>query len=161
LIDFSKICTVRWKNGKVILIDQRALPHRLSTLECKDYREVVEAIRNMAVRGAPAIGVAAAMGIALAAYNSKRRGKRELLRAVNSAAKSLKLTRPTGSNLFWAIDRMLKKVREPNRTAEEISAALLEEARNIVEEDFQANLCIGEIGAALLEDGDVVLTHCN
>ena len=100
--------TVEWRDGKVAMIDQRALPHELVVVEYADYRQVVTAIRDMVVRGAPAIGVSAAMGLALAALQSKAQDRPTLLRDLESAANELRAARPTAVNLGWALDRMLR-----------------------------------------------------
>jgi len=103
--------TVEWKNGVVRMIDQRELPRRLVVAEFSDYREVAKAIREMVVRGAPAIGAAAAFGLALAARKSPARTREELLADLEEAAEVLRATRPTAVNLSWAIERMLARAR--------------------------------------------------
>ncbi len=140
------------------MIDQRRLPLEERYVTCRGYEEVAEAIREMVVRGAPAIGVAAAMGVALG-----------MLRAIGdpdaqfaAICKCLAATRPTAVNLFWAIERM-KRVYEGarGRPVEEIRARLVEEAQRIKEEDIEINRAMGRHGAALVPDGKTVLTHCN
>jgi methylthioribose-1-phosphate isomerase len=156
--DRSELRPVELRDGEVVLIDQRALPWRLRRIRCRTYREVAKAIRDMAVRGAPAIGVAAAAGMALAAMRSKGKGER-ILSDLERAAEVLRATRPTGANLQWAISRILSRAREASPG--DIARAVLEEARRIAEEDVEANRRLGAHGAALLGDGDRVLTHCN
>lgn len=149
---------VELRGGEVIIIDQRALPWKLRRIRCRTHREVAKAIRDMAVRGAPAIGVAAAAGMALAALKSKGKGER-ILSDLERAAEELGATRPTGANLQWALRRILSKAREADPG--DIVEAVVEEAKRIAEEDVEANRRLGAFGAALLEDGDRVLTHCN
>jgi methylthioribose-1-phosphate isomerase len=115
----------------------------------------------MTVRGAPAIGVTAAMGIALAARRSKHSDRRRLLLDVDKAAQTIRATRPTARNLFWAVERMLSKAKEAADQGQNIQEALEAEARLMAEEDIEANHKIGAFGAELIQDGDTVLTHCN
>ena len=150
--------TVEWRNGAVVMIDQRLLPTQQVYRVCRDYREVAAAIKDMVIRGAPAIGVAAAFGIAL----GMRQARRDLPRAFERICRTFAVTRPTAVNLFWAIDRMRRTfARVHTRTADEIRAALLREARAIHAEDIAANRALGKYGAALVPRGAQVLTHCN
>ena len=154
--------TVEWKNGVVRMIDQRELPRRLVVAEFSDYREVAKAIREMVVRGAPAIGAAAAFGLALAARKSPARTRGELLADLEKAAKVLRATRPTAVNLSWAVERMLARARSLEQGGvEEIVRALEREAQAIADEDVETNRRMGAYGAELIEDGDNILTHCN
>jgi len=154
--------TVEWKNGVVRMIDQRELPRRLVVAEFSDYREVAKAIREMVVRGAPAIGAAAAFGLALAARKSPARTREELLADLEEAAEVLRATRPTAVNLSWAIERMLARARSLERgDVEEMARALEREAQAIADEDVETNRRMGAYGAELIEDGDNILTHCN
>lgn len=143
------------------MIDQRQLPDRLSFVLCRDHRQVARAIRDMTVRGAPAIGVTAAMGIALAAKRSKHNDKKLLMLDIEKAAQAIRATRPTARNLFGAIERMLKKAREAADQGRDIRETLVVEAQLMADEDVTANLRMGAFGAELIEDGDTVLTHCN
>ena len=154
--------TVEWRDGVVRLIDQRRLPHELVILELSDYREVARAIRDMAIRGAPAIGAAAAFGLALAARQSQARTPQELLTDLEEAAQVLRATRPTAVNLTWALERMLRRVRasEYPETSKIINI-LCAEAQRIAEEDVETNRRMGQYGAELIADGDHILTHCN
>jgi len=154
--------TVEWRDGVVRLIDQRRLPHELVVLELSDYREVAQAIRDMAIRGAPAIGAAAAFGLALAARQSQARTPQELLTDLEEAAQVLRATRPTAVNLTWALERMLRRVRasEYPETSKIINI-LCAEAQRIAEEDVETNRRMGQYGAELIADGDHILTHCN
>jgi methylthioribose-1-phosphate isomerase len=153
--------TIEWRNGTVITIDQTRLPHETITLEIKTIDEMAEAIKNMHVRGAPLLGAAAAFGLALTAYHSKANSKTELLAELENSAKTLKSTRPTAVNLFWAIDRILNRARGFSGNAEELKSLVVREAQRIADEDAKANRAIGKNGAELINDGDVILTHCN
>lgn len=159
-MNFFNIRTIKWKKGKVLLLDQRLLPNKLKFIELKNYQEIAYAISNMIVRGAPAIGVAAAMGLALVAYHSKEKNKEKFLKELKKASKVLKNTRPTAINLFWAIERILNKAKKASGDTESIKKLVIDEARKIAEEDFVINIKLGEEGSKLLEDGDTVLTHC-
>jgi methylthioribose-1-phosphate isomerase len=142
------------------MIDQRLLPTTFQMLTCDDYREVAEAIRDMAIRGAPAIGAAAAFGMALAALHSQARDRDELLGDLDGAAETLKAARPTAVNLSWAISRMARRAEsEADHAA--IRESLLEEAQALADEDVEINKRLGQHGAALVQDGDTVLHHCN
>ena len=121
--------TVEWRGGRVAMIDQRALPHELIVVEYADYRQVAAAIRDMVVRGAPAIGVTAAMGLALAALRSTAADRPALLRDLETAAKELRASRPTAVNLGWALDRLLRRATEESfDNADAIRTALVAEA---------------------------------
>jgi methylthioribose-1-phosphate isomerase len=153
--------TIEWQDGTVITIDQTRLPHETVTLKIKTIDEMAEAIKNLRVRGAPLLGAAAAFGLALAACNSKAGCVSELLADLEDAANILKGTRPTAVNLFWAADRVLDKARDFRGTVEELKALVIREAQRIADEDAEANRAMGENGAELINDGDVILTHCN
>ncbi len=145
-------------------LDTRLLPWEEVYRETKDYRRIARAIKDMEIRGAPAIGVAAAFGIALAALYSKAKLVEELEKEVYNAYEILKATRPTAYNLFWALNRMITKLRDAINSGlgvEGIREALVEEAKTIMREDVETNKRIGENGAKLIEDGDTILTHCN
>ncbi|MDG6910656.1 MAG: S-methyl-5-thioribose-1-phosphate isomerase [Nitrososphaerota archaeon] len=142
------------------MIDQSALPTRFSYVTYTTPEQVAGAIKTMVIRGAPAIGVAAAMGVALAARRSKATGLPELLRDLESAAAMLRSTRPTAVNLFWGIDRVMAKARGA-QSAGEAREAVAEEAKAMEEEDVQVNRKLGANGAELIRDGDTVLTQCN
>ncbi|MCU0242907.1 MAG: S-methyl-5-thioribose-1-phosphate isomerase, partial [Vicinamibacteria bacterium] len=150
--------TVRWEDGRVVMIDQRLLPGEVVLLRCAEYGEVAHAIERLAVRGAPAIGVSAAYGLALAAS----RAPRDNWRAVFSAAgERFAATRPTAVNLFWAIERMRQVAAAASNDQGAACARLLQEARAIHEEDLAACHAIGDHGAPLLPQPARVLTHCN
>lgn len=149
--------TIQWTDEGVVMIDQTRLPREQVFVTCKDYREVAEAIRSMIIRGAPAIGVAASMGVALGALKSD-----DLHGEMDEICSTLANTRPTAVNLFWAIDRMRKLYDEvKQRPIEEIRAALVREAKQVYLEDIAINRAIGRNGADLVPDGKTVLTHCN
>lgn len=157
----SELRTVEWVNGRVRMIDQTKLPSKLVYVTYKDYRQVARAIKEMVVRGAPAIGVSAAMGIALAANSSHARSRDQMISELELAAELLRGSRPTAWNLFWAIERILELARNVQGEPSEIAAKVVEDALRIAEEDIDSNRRIGEHGEPLLEDGDRVLTHCN
>jgi len=158
----NRFTTVGWQEGRVRLIDQRQLPGRVVYLDCADHREVAEAIRNLSVRGAPAIGIAAAMGLALGARSIQTRDPDHFLRELSRIADELAATRPTAVNLFWALDRM-KRVAASGRDVgvPALVTRLIDESQAILDEDIAMNRAMGKIGAALIEGGDTILTHCN
>jgi methylthioribose-1-phosphate isomerase len=154
--------TIRWEDDAVVLIDQRVLPTKEEYLRCRDAAAVADAIREMVVRGAPAIGVTAAMGIALGLRQSKARDAGALRKEMESLSTLFAATRPTAVNLFWAIDRMSRKFEELlPEGVEAIRKGMEKEALAIHREDIERNRRMGAHGAALLEDGARVLTHCN
>ncbi|MFQ6064855.1 MAG: S-methyl-5-thioribose-1-phosphate isomerase [Candidatus Bathyarchaeia archaeon] len=153
--------TIRWKDGVVVTIDQTRLPNETVFLKMKRCSEVASAIREMKMRGAPLIGVAAAYGLALTAYHSKAEKRGELMKEIQESAGVLRKSRPTAVNLFWAVDRILKKAKKTRGDAKALAKAVVEEAQRMADEDVEANRKMGEHGAKLIEDGDVVLTHCN
>ena len=157
----TRMRTIEWKDGTVITIDQTKLPDETSFLKMKDCRQVASAIKDMSIRGAPLIGVAAAYGLALTAHHSKAGEKRELINEIEQSAEILRKTRPTAVNLFWAVDRAVKMARETPGGAEAVAKVVVEEAQRMADEDVQANREIGKHGAELIDDGDTVLTHCN
>jgi methylthioribose-1-phosphate isomerase len=155
----ARVRTIEWKSGRVVMLDQRLLPNREVYRVYSDHREVAKAIKQMVVRGAPAIGVAAAMGIALGA-RMLREG--DFLRDFERLCRTFAATRPTAVNLFWAIERMAQVVaRNRHRNLETIRMLLEREALAIFEEDIQTNRQLGAQGVDLIEDGTAILTHCN
>lgn len=154
------LLTVKWEDNSVLLIDQTKLPNRLVYVKCRDYNEVADAIKKLVVRGAPAIGVTAAFGLALAAQASKGKTLPELMIDLDTAFKVLRATRPTAVNLFWALERVMGKAKKA-RTLQEARKVVLEEALKMSDEDINANRQMGANGAKLFRDGDIVLTHCN
>jgi methylthioribose-1-phosphate isomerase len=155
------IPTIEWVNNKVKMIDQTLLPYKLEFLEFDNFRDVANAIKVMNIRGAPAIGVAAAMGLALATIEYRNLPKEQFLEKMKDAANLIKNTRPTASNLFWAINRIWKMIKESPDNSKQISELVIEESKRMSKEDINVNKGIGKNGAFLLEDGDTVLTHCN
>jgi methylthioribose-1-phosphate isomerase len=154
-----RIRTVEWKAGRVVMLDQRLLPSREVYRVYRDHRDVAKAIKQMVVRGAPAIGVAAAMGIALGARTAR---DGEFVRDFERLCRTFAATRPTAVNLFWAIERMSGVVaRNRHRNAETLRCLLEQEAVAIHKEDIETNRALGRHGAALVKDGSTILTHCN
>ncbi len=153
--------TIELHNGIVRLIDQRQLPHRLVVEECTSYQQIAVAIKEMHIRGAPAIGVAAAFGLALVAYHSRASSREELLEELEEAASILSNTRPTAVNLFWALDRVMAKARSHRGDLASLRETVITEAQLIAEEDVETNKKIGLHGATLIKDGFNILTHCN
>ncbi len=150
--------TIEWKDDHIIMIDQRKLPEEEIYHELRTFEAVAEAIEEMIIRGAPAIGIAAAMGIALG-YKNLEKDDEEIFLKI---CKRLSETRPTAKNLFWAIDRMKNLYYSlGNRSFEEKRSALINEALKIEREDVEMNKKMGEFGSSLIEDGDTILTHCN
>jgi methylthioribose-1-phosphate isomerase len=157
-----KVETLRWRDGRIEMIDQRILPLAFEYLSYDSSEGVAEAIRSMVVRGAPAIGVAAAYGVALEAIRQQHAPREVFAASMNKGLKILSASRPTAVNLFWALDRMLRVWQScENNSLQNIAQRLLDEAHEIYAEDIRINLAIGEYGAALLHDGARVLTHCN
>jgi len=156
------IPSIEWTSeNKVKMIDQTILPHKLEFLEFSDYRDVATSIKIMNIRGAPAIGVAAAMGVALATIEYKELPKDRFIEKMGEAAEIIKSTRPTASNLVWAVNRIWKIITEYPDNSSGISELVVEEAKLMAQEDIIVNKNIGKNGSNLLNDGDVVLTHCN
>ena len=153
--------TIEWRDGVVVTIDQTRLPNEEVFLELKSLQEVASAIKEMKVRGAPLIGVTAAYGLALAAYHSKAKTRESILKELEASANVIRATRPTAVNLFWAVDRILKRAYETVGDHEAVKRAVIEEANRMADEDVEVNRRIGRNGSRLLKDGDTVLTHCN
>jgi methylthioribose-1-phosphate isomerase len=153
--------TIEWRNGTVVTIDQTKLPNETVILKMKNCDEVAEAIKTMKIRGAPLLGTAAAFALALTAYNSKEKDRAKLISELEKSAESLRRTRPTAVNLFWAVDRILAKAKNFSGSPKTLADFVVEEAQKIADEDAIANRLIGKHGAKLIDDGDVVLTHCN
>ncbi|MEK7803992.1 MAG: S-methyl-5-thioribose-1-phosphate isomerase, partial [Deltaproteobacteria bacterium] len=154
--------TIEWKNNTVVMIDQRLLPNEEVYRTYMDFLDVAEAIREMVIRGAPAIGVAAAMGIALGAIDIKSKERKEFVKQFNHICNVMAHTRPTAVNLFWAIDRMKRIVKEnPKLVADELKERLVEEAKRVYEEDIEINRQMGRHGSKLIKNRATVLTHCN
>ncbi len=153
--------TIEWKNGVVTTIDQTLLPDDEVWIEMRNCNEVAEAIKEMKIRGAPLIGAAVAYGLALTAYHSKAKNRSDFLKELKRSAEILRKTRPTAVNLFWALDRILRKVVNAKGDVEALKSMVIEEAKQIADEDAAANRMIGKHGSNLISDGDTILTHCN
>lgn len=153
---------ITWKNGCLMLLDQTKLPHEVSYIQCRDCHDVAEAIRRLQVRGAPAIGIAAAFGYALAAYNFSVEEDQSMAGHLSRAASELRATRPTAVNLQWALERMEKKYLEvKDLSPDEIRQVLLSEARQIYDEEHLLDQKISTFGSELIPDGARILTYCN
>ncbi len=156
------IPTVEWKDGKVRLLDQSRLPEEVTFVDCSDHRTVASAIRELKVRGAPAIGVTAAMGVALGAQHATETSYETFRKEVTAICDHLAATRPTAVNLFWAIERMKARLADwSGQPIVEIKRLLIEESQRILDEDIAMNKAIGRHGAELIKDRQTVLTHCN
>ncbi len=152
--------TIKWDNGKIIMIDQRKLPGEEVYVECTDHNQMAEAIETMVIRGAPAIGVAAAYGVALGILGLDE--KDDLEERFDQIYRRLERTRPTARNLFWALERMKRAFfRERDQDLKKLKKAMLQEALDIEMEDVETNRRIGEWGKTLVKDGQTILTHCN
>ena len=158
----QQVETLRWQDGRLEMIDQRVLPAKFEYLRYQSAGETAEGIRSMVVRGAPAIGCAAAYGVALEALRQRLASPDEFTIAMNQAFEVLAASRPTAVNLFWALKRMRAKWESlGGRAVGEIADALLAEAHEVLAEDIRINRAMGAFGADLLPDGARVLTHCN
>lgn len=156
------IPTIEWKNGFVNMLDQTRLPIEIVYAECKDYQTVAKGIKELWVRGAPAIGIAAAMGIALGAQRIKAKSFDAFYEELTTICDHLASTRPTAVNLFWAIERMKEFVKKnKDEDIEAIKKKLIDESQKILDEDIEINKAMGKYGAEFIKDGDTILTHCN
>jgi len=156
----SSLRTVEWKDNKVIMIDQTKLPTKLVFVEYSDYNQVANAIRTLVVRGAPAIGVSGAFGLALASLQSKATTKDELLQDLETARKILFETRPTAVNLKWGLDKIIQVVHR-HSDVNDIRKSIVETAKQMAEEDVQINMTMGRYGSDLFDNNDTIMTHCN
>lgn len=152
--------TIELKKGAVVTIDQTKLPAWRKEIRQRSCREICQAIREMKIRGAPLIGAAAGYGLALTALRSRSRTVETMIKELERSARMLVETRPTGANLRWAVERIMRKAHAFN-SVKDLRAFVLDEADKIRDEDIRSNVRIGKSGAALIEDGDTVLTHCN
>jgi methylthioribose-1-phosphate isomerase len=156
------IRTIFWKDNVVVLIDQNALPLAEGYVTCKSYKEVISAIKDLTVRGAPAIGVAAAMGAALGALNLPSLSPKEFRRNFFVICDEIAQSRPTARSLFWALERMRKYFDQAKQLSQHnLVKELISEAKRICLEDIEINRQMGKYGSPLLADGDNILTHCN
>jgi methylthioribose-1-phosphate isomerase len=159
---FIVIPTIAWEGDCIRLVDQRRLPLEARWVVCRDLEEVLAAIKDMAIRGAPAIGVAAAMGLALGAQSIETRKYETFRERFLQMARDMELTRPTAVNVRWAVERMKGIVaKSQDRSVNEIKAALKKESQDILEKDIEINRRIGEYGLPLIPDRATILTHCN
>ena len=153
--------TIYWEDNQLKMINQRLLPNSLEVVAYQNHKDVAKAIKDMVVRGAPAIGASAAFGLALAVRESASSSTSELLTDLQNAATTLKSARPTAVNLAWAVDRILKKVFRFKGDANQLRQLILDEAQRIADEDVEINKRIAEHGATLINDGDTIIHHCN
>lgn len=153
---------IEWKDGIVFMLDQSKLPIEVTYIECTDYRMVAEGIRKLWIRGAPAIGIAAAMGIALGAQDIKAATFDQFNRALTPVFEEMLSTRPTAVNIKWAVDRIKRLLTlHRNEPVDGLKHLLTEEAKAILAEDIEVNKAIGKWGVEFIRDGDTILTHCN
>ena len=152
--------TIEWKNDSVVMIDQTKLPNELVFVKYTDYNDVANAIRTLVVRGAPAIGVSGAFGMALAVLQSSSDNKEGLLSDLEKAKKILFETRPTAINLSWALEKIME-IAKQGKTVSEIKDAVIVKAKQMAEEDINTNKRMGKNGAELFQDNDTIMTHCN
>ena len=154
--------TIVWKNNQVVMIDQRKLPLQETYVVCKDHRSVIRAIKNLVIRGAPAIGVAAAMGVALGALKIRTKDRDRFEARLDAICLEMAAARPTAVNLTWAIERMKRLVAEAgHQQVRKLQSSLVAEAKRILVEDIAINQAIGRHGQRLLKSGTRLLTHCN
>ena len=156
----SSLRTVEWKNNKVVMIDQTKLPNELVFEEYDDFNQVAHAIKTLIVRGAPAIGVSGAFGLALAVLQSKASTKDELISDLEDARKILFATRPTAVNLGWGLQKIMNIAKTGN-SVEEIKDLVITEAKKMADEDIEINKAMGKNGSKLFDDNDTIMTHCN
>jgi len=152
--------TIEWKNNSVIMIDQTKLPNSLEYVTYTDYNQVADAIRTLVVRGAPAIGISGAFGLALAVLQSDAKEKDQLIQDLETAQKILLKTRPTAVNLAWGLEKIMS-VAKSEKTVEQIRVSIVEVAKQMAEDDIQINMSIGKNGSELFSKNDTIMTHCN
>ena len=152
--------TVEWKDKSVVMIDQTKLPNELIFVTYTDYNDVANAIRTLVIRGAPAIGVAGAFGLALAALQSKATTKEDMIKDLEQAKKILFETRPTAVNLAWGLNKMMN-VAKNCQNIYEIKESIVEAATSLAEDDVKINKALGKNGAELFDNNDTIMTHCN
>ena len=152
--------TVEWKDNSVIMIDQTKLPNVLEYVTFTDFNQVADAIRTLVVRGAPAIGVSGAFGLALASLQSDATEKDDLILYMKNAKKILFETRPTAVNLAWGLDKIMDVANQAT-TVDQIKNSVVECAKKMAEEDIQINMTMGKNGSELFDDNDTIMTHCN
>ncbi|RJQ14202.1 MAG: S-methyl-5-thioribose-1-phosphate isomerase [Nitrospiraceae bacterium] len=154
--------TIEWFDGKVRMLDQTLLPREVKYIDCADYHMVAECIKKLCIRGAPAIGIAAAMGIALGAQEIKAKDFNEFMKGLETVFSELLSTRPTAVNIQWAVERMRKFLAErKNGPVDKLKTLLIEESNRVLNEDIEINRAIGKWGSQFIKDGDTIITHCN
>ena len=158
--EISSLKTVEWKNNKVVMINQTKLPNELVFEEYDNYLQIANAIKTLIVRGAPAIGVSGAFGLALAVLQSKASTKDELISDLENAKEILFSTRPTAVNLSWGLEKIMK-VAKSGTSIENIKELVISEAKKIADEDIKINKLMGKNGSILFDDNDTIMTHCN
>jgi len=152
--------TVEWKDNSVVMIDQTKLPNELVFVTYTDYNQVADAIRTLVVRGAPAIGVSGAFGLALAALQSNAIEKDGLINYLEDAKKVLFETRPTAINLAWGLEKIME-VAKNAENVDEIRKSVVGAAKQMAEDDIKTNMSMGKNGSELFNDNDTIMTHCN
>ena len=152
--------TIEWKNNSVIMIDQTKLPNSLEYVTYTDYNQVADAIKTLVVRGAPAIGISGAFGLALAVLQSDAKEKDQLIQDLETAQKILLKTRPTAVNLAWGLEKIMS-VAKSEKTVEQIRVSIVEVAKQMADDDIQINMSIGKNGSELFSKNDTIMTHCN
>ena len=152
--------TVEWKDNSVIMIDQTKLPNNLEFVTYTDYNQVAEAIRTLVVRGAPAIGVSGAFGLALAALQCNTEQKGDLINYLENAKKILFETRPTAVNLAWGLEKIMN-IAKNSKSVDEIRTSVVDAAKQMADDDIKINMSMGKNGAELFENNDTIMTHCN
>lgn len=154
--------TIYWENGIIKMLDQSRLPLEVIYVDCTDYIKVAEGIQKLWIRGAPAIGIAAAMGLALGGAGISAETYEDFMRKLIPARDFILATRPTAVNMQWAMERMFEMLeRHRDDSIEALKKLLKDESQKILEEDIEINRAIGEAGASFIRDGDTILTHCN
>ena len=156
----SQLKTVEWKDNKVVMIDQTKLPNELIFVEYNDYNQVADAIRTLIVRGAPAIGVSGAFGLALAVLQSHATTKDDLISDLENAKQILFETRPTAVNLAWGLDKIMN-IAKSGDSVDQIKELVISEAKKMADEDIEINKTMGKNGSVLFDDNDTIMTHCN
>jgi methylthioribose-1-phosphate isomerase len=156
----KELLTVQWRRNAVQIIDQTKLPNKLVYLTCKDHHDIAKAIRSLVVRGAPAIGICAALALLLVTINSKAKTEKGLKSELERAGRLLISTRPTAVNINWAVKRILQ-ISSTGESVKEIKRLVKEEALTMLDDDILTNRKMGRAGSNLIYNGDVVMTHCN
>src|SRR3989344_9026364 len=154
------IRTIEWKYNVLIMIDQTKLPNELVHVQFSDYNDVANAIKNLVVRGAPAIGVAGAFGLALAALQSNAKTKDDLITDLETAKKILFETRSTAVNLSWSLEKIMR-IAKQGQTISEIKESVIDTAKQMADDDIKINITMGKHGSQLFDNNDTIMTHCN